>query len=55
MTDGADDDPNSPETPEYPKMRPTFNSNNRMWDPICNPRRACYVPVIITYILNWIK
>jgi len=54
MTDGSDNTPNSPDPPECPKIRPTFNSNNRMWDPICNPGRACYVPVIITYILNTI-
>ena len=54
MTDGSDNTPNSPEPPECPKMRPTLNSNNRMWDPICNPRRACYVPVIISYILKMI-
>ena len=52
MTDGSDDTPNSPETPECPKMRPTLNSNNRMWDSICNPGMACYVPEIISYILN---
>ena len=47
--------PNSSEPPECPKMRPTLNSNNRMWDPTCNPGVSCYVPVIITYILNRIK
>ena len=52
MTDGTDETPNSPERPECPKMRPTFNSNNRMWDSLCNPEMACYVPVIISYILN---
>jgi len=52
MTDGSDGDPNSPEPPECLKIRPTFNSNNRMWDPTCNPGMSCYVPVIISYILN---
>ena len=40
MTDGSDDNTNPPEPPECPKMRPTLNSNNRMWDSICNPGRA---------------
>ena len=55
MTDGSDDDPNSPETPECPKIRPTLNSNNRMWDPTRNPRMSWngYMPV--SNFLNWVK